>query len=648
MLLRKLLFICTIGLASVRAASAQRSEDWLPITAQDLQLKDVPGDPGACAVQLYYADFRDDMRQSEFIYRRIKVLNESGERYANIEIEVPPHYTIAGLQARTIHPDKTIVEFNGKPFDKTVMKYRGEKRVAKTFTVPAVTVGSLVEYKYSLSWSQYFDDPTWIVQHDLYTVRESFWLRRYTANMSTRHISDQTQLSFVPVNMPPGATPKDVGTGVELQVENVPAFTSEPDMPPEANLRAEVQFFYGGREIASPDIFWRDVGQSWYAQAEHFVGSHEAIKAAAAQIIGSEADPETQLRKLYARAQQTRNLSFEGEEDKPGSSGLKPNENVMDVFTRGYGTQNEIAELFAALARAAGFPVQLLRASNRRDRVFDPKLLADGQLATAIVRVTLNKSDFFLDPGTRFCPFGLVSWTSTSTPALLLDKNEGAFVVVPTATADKNVIHRTAEVTLGLDGSLQGAVTIEYRGNEALERRLNALSSDDAGRTEYLEDELESWLPPGALVQLQNVEGWDSSEEPLLAHFLIRLDNFATLAEKRLVIPASLFRSPEPAAFASTERKYPVYFPYTHEVVDRVDVRIPPDYRAETMPKGQDVKSDSTRFILTRSLQGQHLILTRALVVNAIYFQPERYQALKGFFHELLAADEEQAVLTLP
>jgi len=39
------------------------------------------------------------------------------------------------------------------------------------------------------------------------------------------------------------------------------------------------------------------------------------------------------------------------------------------------------------------------------------------------------------------------------------------------------------------------------------------------------------------------------------------------------------------------------------------------------------------------------LVLTRALVVNSIYFQPEQYGSLRDFFYKLKAADDEQIVL---
>src|SRR5438270_3621764 len=117
----------------------------------------------------------------QFFYSRIKILTEKGMRpqpegYADVQIVLPPSFTISELKARTIHPDGKIIEFTGKPFQKTLIKGRGIKFLAKTFTMPEVTAGSIIEYKYRL----YMPDHTisarneWTIQHDLYTVKEQF------------------------------------------------------------------------------------------------------------------------------------------------------------------------------------------------------------------------------------------------------------------------------------------------------------------------------------------------------------------------------------------------------------------------------------------------------------------------------------------
>ena len=97
-----------LGLFLLPPLALGQTEHWLPVTARDLRIKDVPGNPGASAIQLYYADYIDDQEHTEFFYRRIKVLNDKGARYADVEIVVPPECSISGLKARTIHPDGRI------------------------------------------------------------------------------------------------------------------------------------------------------------------------------------------------------------------------------------------------------------------------------------------------------------------------------------------------------------------------------------------------------------------------------------------------------------------------------------------------------------------------------------------------------------
>src|SRR5947207_10113531 len=292
-------------------------------------------------------------------------------------------------------------------------------------------------------------------------------------------------------------------------------------MLPESNFKWEVRFFYGGREMASPEIFWRDAGKDSYEKAERFIGNHHELKTPAAALVAAESTPEAQLRKLYARAQQIRNLSYERARSRveDRKEELKPNENVMDVWSHGYGLRDQIAELFTALARAAGFKAELLRASSRANRVFDMKLLSEKQLESEIVRVNLNGSDLFLDPGTKFCPFGLVAWPYTSVPALYLARDKSNSIVVPTATADKSIVRRTAKMLLDREGTLRGEVVVEFKGNEALRHRLDALETDDAGRNGELEDELLGWLPPSAAIRFKDAAGWDSAEDPLVARF---------------------------------------------------------------------------------------------------------------------------------
>ena len=626
-----------------------QNQDWLEVTAQDREIKEVPGEPGASAVQLFFADYRDDDVRYQFFYHRIKILTEEGKKYANIEIPIFPWYHFDGVKARTIHPDGSIVEFTGKPFEKVLAKTRDLKFLAQTLTMPDVTVGSIIEYKYKYSWERSTFDTTWSVQHDLFTVKEHFWLQGHSKQLQTKGylMGVGTRLAYVVygnVSLPH----RTKSGAIELEVENEPGFKSEEYAPPVADLKPIIRFFYGGNELVSSEAFWQDFGHIRFDESERFIGNRDSIRTAASAAISGETDSEKKLHKLYLRAQATRNLSFERrrtkQEDKKEE--LKPNENSGDVLDRGYGTHNDITRFFVALVRAAGFEAQVVRAPNRKEFFFKPNYLVATQLASEIAVVKLNGNDIFLDPGTALCPFGLVRWIHTSDKGLRLDKSGGTFVVIPPATSDKSQLRRIAKVELASDGSLKGSLDVELRGNGALEQRLWALQEDDAGRRKGLEDEAKEWLPEGAIVTLDTVEGWEASEEPLQVHYKIEVPSFASQGGKRLLIPAALFRTTkQKQAFQHKERKYAVYFPFAYNEMDNIILQVPEGYTPESVPVAQDIKLPSTRFVTARSFANNQFVSKRALVVNGIIFRTSEYPDLKSFFDKVQAADEEQLVL---
>ena len=81
-------------------------------------------------------------------------------------------------RARTIHPDGSIVNFEGKPFEKTIVKASGYKYLAKTFTLPDVHPGSIIEYRYrEQSDPHYYVDESWTITGHLYTRDAHFVIR---------------------------------------------------------------------------------------------------------------------------------------------------------------------------------------------------------------------------------------------------------------------------------------------------------------------------------------------------------------------------------------------------------------------------------------------------------------------------------------
>jgi hypothetical protein len=653
-----LCFLVSLG------ALAQK-EDWLPVTPQDLQYKEVPGNKGASAVRLYYAQYINDNNSSCFVYERIKILNEKalagGNSYADVQIPILTFggivETITELKARTIKPDGSIVEFTGKPFEKVVFKGRGDKISVEAFSMPAVEVGSIIEYKYraivstpGLAFVKVFARDSWDIQREIFTVKESLYYQpfggtAFQSNARPQFYFDGARVSRVTMNLK--EKPKETGNDVSLELTNVPAFDREDYMPPEDIYKPSVIFFYGRKGNPSVDKEWEDIGKDRYEELETFLAANRGVKEAAQSAIGEETEPGMKLRKLYERAQAIRNLTFERERTKEErkAENIQKNNGVGDVLAHGYGYEDGITYLFVAMARAAGFDASIVQVSDRKRRFFVKNWTSLRQLDSEIAVVNLNGSDIYLEPGTRFCPYGTVRWNHTVTEGLKLGKKGGTFVKAPPLTYDKSVTRRTATMSLDEDGTLKGDVVLEFEGTEALEHRLDAIDSDEAGRKKNLEDELKEWLPTGAIVKMAVAQGWETTGGPLVARFNIEVPGYATLAGKRLLIPAFLFQSKENQTFAHSQRKYPLYFPYPFTDTDTVTIKVPSGFTPESIPAAQDAKLGYARYQNMSQFDGIQLVSQRQLAFNGIYFDLDKYSELKSFFSKVQAGDEQQAVL---
>ena len=611
------------------------SQDWIPLTPPELAMKEVPGNPGATAIQLYFANYISETDHSEFFYYRIKILKESGRSLANVEIPVPSYLGVKlqDLQARTIQPNGKIVDFTGTPFERVVLKGRGFKFLAETFTLPDVSVGSILEYKYKLKGKdEYAIDREWLIEQNLFTLREHFWF-------------GFPEFWFAKFVASPGVTtmPRHEKGTYELEVSNIPAFEREEQMPPEHQYRQNIRFLYGsGGTLGN----WLPEAKPMNDAVDRYVSPRTEVRDAAAEAVGKETVPEQQLRKLYARAQQVRNLTYERERSKAEEKKeqLKDNKNAADVLKHGYGNRDDINFLFVAMARASGFDASIILVASRAQRLFDRNWPVLPQMNSRIAAVKLNGRDVYLDPGTKFCPYGLLRWIYTSTPALRLRGGGADNFFTPEPLPGSFMINRTSDLVLDETGSLQGDLIVEYRTGEALEHRLDALETDESGRTKQLEEELKPWLPDNAVVKLRSAEGWES-EGPLTASFNIQVPGFATVSGKRILVPACLFTA-RYASFNSATRKYPIYFPYPFSEVDRATIRVPVGYVVESVPPPQNVAPTPpfASYQSSSQVTGQEVTFQRSFEVRRVVLTPSDYSVVKEFFTKVRANDGLQAV----
>ena len=247
-------FLCFLLLAIGIAPPAQ-AKDWPPISAEELAMKEYPPSLGAPAIILYREVYIIDKRSMATEYYRIKILKEEGKKYADVIIPFAG-VRVEGIQGRTVHPDGSVVNFDGQVFEKPIAKRRRQKILVKTFALPEVKVGSIIEYKYRILWKR--------ISLSLYgldfgmggirgTLERGYSLSTQPWRVQQHLFTRRARFSFQPLSVPLGWTWLGLPTSkspsyqadgtIQLELENIPAFEEEEYMPPESFLKSRVAFF---------------------------------------------------------------------------------------------------------------------------------------------------------------------------------------------------------------------------------------------------------------------------------------------------------------------------------------------------------------------------------------------------------------------
>src|SRR5262249_53786137 len=137
----------------------QIPDTWQPVPQQDLALKDNPDDSGSAAMILERQIYTDDEKRLQTEWIRIKILSEAGKAYADVQIPYMARSTsIEEIRGRTVRSDGTVIPFSGTVFDNVLVKYKRFLYDAKTFTLPGVETGSVIEYAYTMRWKDKLPD----------------------------------------------------------------------------------------------------------------------------------------------------------------------------------------------------------------------------------------------------------------------------------------------------------------------------------------------------------------------------------------------------------------------------------------------------------------------------------------------------------
>jgi hypothetical protein len=624
-------------LFSGAALTAQAGDDWKPLDPAHLALKAPTVEKDADAEAIFWEVFVDDASEDLVFnhYIRIKVFNERGvESQSKVELTYFDDERIRDIKARTIKADGSIVELNkDSVFDRTVVKASGLKLKAKSFAMPGVEPGAIIEYR----WREVHQQSS-ANNLRLHFQREiPVQMVKYFLKPSSAMFGGMKTITF---HGKDGSWVKEKNGFHSMTMTNMPAYREEPRMPPIDEVRTWMLVYYSADDSMNPQAYWASIGKSMYEGLKDNMKVNDDVRKAAAEIIAGAATADDKLQRILTFVRtKIRNTSADTANlTKEERKKLKNNNSPADTLKRAYGDGGDIDMLFAALAAAAGFETRLAILPDRSDIFFSPSTpRLYSRIIAFDIAVKVDDQWRFFDPSSTYVPFGMLRWQQEGVQALITDPKTPSFVRTPLSLSAKSVQKRRARLKLHEDGALEGDVTIESSGHFAIEKK-NSDDDDTAEKREQnIRDQVRAQMSTAELSGIR-IENVTDPFKPYVCAYHIKVPGYAQRTGKRLFLQPSFFMQGKGPMFAASERRYPIYFHYPWAEIDEVEIELPPGYELDNAEAPNGIAAGQTswyKLMLGITEDKKKLVFKRDFQFGGdgnIIFPVTSYASLKKLF----------------
>ena len=557
-------------------------DDWRAIDPAELASKTPVVEKDADAEAIFWEVHVSDevegslMRTVLTHYIRIKIFTERGrESQSKIDIPYLSSWKISDISARTVTPDNRIISLKKEDvFDRTIVRESGLKIKAKSFAMPGVEPGSIIEYR----WREVRNDA----------------LANYIRLQFQRDVPVQLVKYYVkPLSHP------DFPYGMRMQpfhgrntpfvkekdgyysttMEKVPAFHEEPRMPPEDQVRPWMLVYYTEDTKLAPAQYWKAKGKESYETFKSRTKMSDEVKKAAADAIGDATTPDQKLERLFEFCRsKIKNIN----DDASGMTAedrakWKENKSPADTLKRSMGTGRNIDFLFATMAIAAGFDVHMANLADRGDTFFDPGFPDDYFMKAYDIAVRVGDTWRFYDPASTYVQHGMLRWQEEGEDALIADPKEPTWVKTSMSPPERSLEKRTGKFRLLEDGTLEGDVRIEYTGHLGAYQKEYNDDDSPAQREETLRDSVKARMSTADISDIK-IENITDPIKPFVYAYHVRVPGYAQRTGKRLFLQPAFFQHGLSPMFSTSQRQYPIYFHYPWSEKDELAIELPAGY----------------------------------------------------------------------
>jgi hypothetical protein len=630
-------------LLTISEADAQKAK-FGSIDESELKMKVFDKDTSAVAVVL------SDFGSSRFIFTsqvqlvferhtRIKILKKSGYIWADVDI---PYYQkennkekVTAIKGFTYNLDNGKVTKNKLEPKSSFETQHSENWFSKTFTMPNVKEGSVIEFSYIVTSDFIYNLKDWEFQKSVPTV----W-SEYQAVIPEYYDYKFIQQGFHKIHTPTelGLTHRINEEGYRWIAKDLPALKEEKYITTLQDYVTKIKFEleqvkYPGQAAKTMTGSWEQVVKD-LLENQYFgrqISRNNSFKEDIAAITALREDPENQLQAIFKLVQNRMNWN--------GKYALYANSSVKRAFEERKGNVAEINLLLTAMLNEAGFdasPVLVSTRSHGKPYKGTPLL---NEFNYIISHVNIGVKDYLLDATDPMLPAGMLPERILNGEGYLVKAKDARWInLSPTGVFAKSIF---LDVNIAADGSLNGKGFESVGGYNALRLRETVKSE---GKSKYLNDlSRESGYIKVSNHSILNLEELDKSVNI----------TFEVKSKGNDVNNAILYLDPilgfggRENPFKLSERYYPVDFGASYDETIVCNYIIPAGWVLDEIPQSLklNLPNNGGSFIYMAQQTGDRLQVMSKLLLSKAVYHPSEYSYLKEFFDRVVAKHAEKIVL---
>ena len=640
-------------IASRRTVAGAPVVEWGKVPMEHLSMQTFPQDSNAAAVVLFdlgTVRFNQDYDLVYHHYRRIKILKSAGFIWGTHEFS---YYAEEGTQdvdelegsTITLQPDGS-VKTQELDDDAIFDEASGEGWHHVKFTLPSLTEGCVIEYRYTMVSKSPLYMPDWEFQLSepvLWSEFNSKIPLTFTYGGAIQgyqrfllNTSEDVRESFQTV----GGIQMVPMRNSRMVLQNAPALRDEPFVTTLDDYRMKVSFQL--QSVQWPGSKRRTFLDTWEKLRDEFLG-HKRLggQLGGFGAVRDEARSLTQgitdtLKRLEALYDFVRNSIVWNERYSPFVQ-----KDIDDVLREKTGNCGEVNLLLTAMLREAGIRADPIMLSTRGHGKIQTWYPLSDQFNYLICRATVGGTAHFLDATDRFQPRGLLPRRALNHKGLLVDKGPVIWLdIVPAAPARTNV---EGALAIRPDGHLAGTIEIRmdhYAGAD--ERRSLASGKEE----EYVKNRLRSELF-GLTIDSSGILNRDNIAQPLILRTSISSDTYCQVLDDFIYVNPNIVDRLMENPLKATDRSFPMDFATGDDQLYSLSLTAPEGYQIREFPRDvtQYLPMSGGTYTRQTSVSENTIHMTVRYKRTHTLFEPRFYQGVRNFFQQVAADEAEQIVL---